>query len=151
MTTTSELCNMYPWGFQTKSLYSTSSPPSAALMRQWTGSVLLKIMACRLFGAMSMSNPVLRLLWIGPLGTNFSEILIKIQNVSFTKIHLKLSSAKWRHGGNELMKLTYIYLHQLNRAELFGWFLCMLIFGTEICLRFAFTISTRCDFPRMMS
>ena len=29
------------------------------------------------------------------LGTNFSIILIKIQNFSFTKVHLKLSSAKW--------------------------------------------------------
>ena len=28
-----------------------------------------------------------------PLGTNFSEILIKIQNFSFTKMHLKISSA----------------------------------------------------------
>ena len=36
------------------------------------------------------------LLAIGPLGTNFSEILIKIQNFSFTKMHLKISSAKWR-------------------------------------------------------
>ena len=26
----------------------------------------------------------------GPLGTNFSEILIKIQNFSFTKMHLKM-------------------------------------------------------------
>ena len=30
------------------------------------------------------------------LGTNFSEILIKIQNFSFTKMHLKISSVKWR-------------------------------------------------------
>ena len=35
------------------------------------------------------------LLSIGPFGTNFSEILIKIQNFSFTKIRLKISSAKW--------------------------------------------------------
>ena len=34
------------------------------------------------------------LLSIGPLGTNFSEILIKIWNFSFTKMHLKTSSAK---------------------------------------------------------
>ena len=33
---------------------------------------------------------------IGPSGTNFSEILIKVQNFSFTKMHLKVSSAKWR-------------------------------------------------------
>ena len=31
---------------------------------------------------------------IGPLRTNFSESLINIQNFSFTKMHLKISSAK---------------------------------------------------------
>ena len=33
---------------------------------------------------------------IGTLGTNFSEIGIKIQNFSFMKMHLKMSSAKWQ-------------------------------------------------------
>ena len=45
------------------------------------------------------------LLSIGTLGTNFNEILIKIQNFSLTKMHLKISSAKWRPfcpGGDEL-------------------------------------------------
>ena len=32
----------------------------------------------------------------GPLGTNFSEIVIEIHAFSFKKIHLKMSSAKWR-------------------------------------------------------
>ena len=36
------------------------------------------------------------ILLIGPLETNFSEILIGIQTFSFKKIHLKMSSAKWR-------------------------------------------------------
>ena len=36
------------------------------------------------------------LLSIRPLGTNFSEIVIKIQNFSFTKLHLKIPSAKWQ-------------------------------------------------------
>ena len=36
------------------------------------------------------------ILLIGPLGTNFIEISIKILTFSFTKIHLKVSSAKWR-------------------------------------------------------
>ena len=35
------------------------------------------------------------LLLIGPLGTNFSEILIKILTFSFKKMRLKVSSAKW--------------------------------------------------------
>ena len=45
------------------------------------------------------------LLSIGPSGTNFSEIWIKIQNFSFMKTHLKISSAKWWPfcpGGDEL-------------------------------------------------
>ena len=47
------------------------------------------------------------ILLIGPLGINFSEILIKINTFSFNKMHLKMSSAKWHlfHLGlNELMQ-----------------------------------------------
>ena len=36
------------------------------------------------------------ILWIGPLGTNFGEILIGIQTFAYKKVHLKISSAKWR-------------------------------------------------------
>ena len=36
------------------------------------------------------------ILLIGPTGTNFSEILIKSLTFSFTKMRLKVSSAKWR-------------------------------------------------------
>ena len=36
------------------------------------------------------------ILLIGPLGTNSSEILIGIQTFSFKRMHLKMSSAKWR-------------------------------------------------------
>ena len=36
------------------------------------------------------------ILLIGPLGTNFSEMLIKIHTFSFKKIHLKMSSGIWR-------------------------------------------------------
>ena len=46
------------------------------------------------------------LLSIEPLGTNFSEISFGIQTFSFTKMHLKMSSAKWRPfclGPNVLM------------------------------------------------
>ena len=44
--------------------------------------------------AIIWTNTGILLIW--PLGTNFSEILIKIQTFSFTKMHLKISSAKWR-------------------------------------------------------
>ena len=36
------------------------------------------------------------ILFIGPLRTNFSEILIKILTFSFTKMSLRVSSAKWQ-------------------------------------------------------
>ena len=36
------------------------------------------------------------ILLFGPLGSNFSEILIEIDTFSFKKMHLKLASAKWR-------------------------------------------------------
>ena len=36
------------------------------------------------------------ILLIGPLGTNFSEILIEIPMFSFKKMHLKVSAVKWR-------------------------------------------------------
>ena len=36
------------------------------------------------------------MLLIGPLGTNFSEILVEILTFSFKKMSLKVSSAKWR-------------------------------------------------------
>ena len=45
------------------------------------------------------------ILLIGPLGTNFSEILAEIITFSFKKMYLKVSSAKWRpfcHGLNVL-------------------------------------------------
>ena len=53
-----------------------SSPPSATYMRQWTGYVLVHIMACRLFGARPLSKQMRDLLSIGALRTNLSEILI---------------------------------------------------------------------------
>ena len=49
------------------------------------------------------------ILLIGPIGTNFNEILIGIQTFSFTKMYLKISSGKWRPfclGLNELKPVT---------------------------------------------
>ena len=70
-----------------------SSPPSAAYMLQWIRSALVPIMAV----AYSAPSHYLNQSWVivsWTLGTNFNEILIKIQNFSFTKMHLKISSAK---------------------------------------------------------
>ena len=56
------------------------------------------------------------LLLIGPLGTNFSEILIKILTYSFKKMRLKVSSAKRRPfclGLNVLIPPTTSYRRRL--------------------------------------
>ena len=47
------------------------------------------------------------ILLIGPSGTNFSELSIKIQTFSFKKNHLKVSSAKWRPFCVGLNELTH--------------------------------------------
>ena len=47
-------------------LINTSSP-SAAYMRQWTGSALVQVMACRLFGVKPLPEPMLPYCQLGPL------------------------------------------------------------------------------------
>ena len=61
------------------------------------------------------------ILLIGPLGTNFNEILIGIQTFSFKKMHLKVSSAKWRlfrFGLNELNDVMsgWVNAHRRDRT-----------------------------------
>ena len=84
-----------------------SSPPSAAYMRQWTGSSLVQVMPCRLFGAKPLPEPKLTYCQLdnGLLGSYFSEIWIGILSFSYKKMQLKMSSAKWWPfcpGGDEL-------------------------------------------------
>ena len=59
------------------------------------------------------------LLLIGPLGTNFSEILSEIQPFSFKKMHLKMSSAKWRPFcfGLNVLKGTDVISQLLDFSE----------------------------------
>ena len=47
------------------------------------------------------------ILLIGPLGINFREILIEILTFSFKKMHLKMSSGKWRPSCLGLNVLTH--------------------------------------------
>ena len=49
------------------------------------------------------------ILLVGPLGTNFTEILIEAHTFSFKKMHLEMSSWKWRPFclGLNVLKLTY--------------------------------------------
>ena len=53
-------------------------------------------MACRIFGAKTVTLTNAGLLLIGPLGTNLSEIWIEIEEFSWKKMNLNLSSSKWQ-------------------------------------------------------
>ena len=82
-----EICTIIPINLSTS---------NAAYMRQWTGSALPQVMARRLFVAKPLPEPNVDLLLIGPFGTNFGDIRIKIQTFSlfsFMQMYLKLSSA----------------------------------------------------------
>ena len=54
------------------------------------------------------------ILLIGPLGTIFSEILIRIQIFSFKKMRLKMSSGKWRPSCLCLNVLTGTWLSHVT-------------------------------------
>ena len=70
----------------------THLPVVLHIMRGWKKSALVHVMACSLFGAKPLPEPML----IESLGTNFSEIWIKTWNFSLMKMHLKMLSVKWQ-------------------------------------------------------
>ena len=81
-----------------------SSPHSAAYVRRWIGSALLQIMVCRLFDTKPLSGQTFRysqelsprpLVYRNKRQWNFNQI-IKIENFSFTEMHLNISSVKWQ-------------------------------------------------------
>ena len=64
--------------------------------------------------AIIWTNAGILLIW--PLGTNFNKTSIEIHTFSFKKVHLKLSSGKWRPfclGLNVLSKLPPITRYRL--------------------------------------
>ena len=87
-----------------------SSPPSAAYMRQCRGSALVQIMACRLYGAEPLSKPMMGYCELDP----YEQTSVKFQSkyFCFTKMHIKISSAKWRtfcQVGDELRPCPHTY------------------------------------------
>ena len=57
------------------------------------------------------------ILLIGPIGTYFSEILTGSQTFSFKKMHLKMSSAKWRPFCLGLNVLTWVICVSVWREQ----------------------------------
>ena len=68
-------------------------------------------MTCHLFSAKPLSKPMLGYYQPDPKEQKFSEILIKIQNFSFMKMHVKILSAKWQPFCPGLSVSTFISPH----------------------------------------
>ena len=101
------------WLFFWKLSHADSKQNNAFSCRHYTHILLTHPPSCRIYASVNWVSigsdnglsPIRRqaiiqtnadLLAIGPLRINFREILIKIQIFSFTKMHMKISSAKWR-------------------------------------------------------
>ena len=57
---------------------------------------------------------------IGPLGTNFSQILVAIHTFTFKRMHLKISSGKWRPfclGPSVLTKPICFWYHPTHTVQ----------------------------------
>ena len=72
-------------------------PPSATYMGRWTGSVLVQIMACRLFGAKTLSKLMLEYCQLDP----YEQTSVKFQS-KYKTIHSTTCNWKFRlrNGGH---------------------------------------------------
>ena len=87
------------------SRFTTIFPKRQLVKTHWGRVTHIRVLKLTITGSDNGLSPGRRqaifwtnpgILLIGPLGSNFSEILIGIQTFSFKKMHLKISSAKWR-------------------------------------------------------
>ena len=68
----------------------------------------------------------------GPLGTNFSEIIIKSHISSFKKMHLKMLSAKWRpFVSSSMSKPRWIQWKRVQTGDQYINLFCLLLCGVH--------------------
>ena len=93
------------------------------------------------------------ILLIGPLGTNFSEILIAIEIFSFKKMHLKISSGRWRPfclGLNVLKPLNTTTKPQQTTTKLYAYLIQYAIYAFTMIKTFKIIacMGTKCFVPQ---
>ena len=111
-----------------KAFFLNSSPPIAAYMHQVSIGSDNGLLPgwCQ---AIIITNA--GMLLIRSLGTNFSEILIKIHAFSFKKIHLKRSSGKWQPFFLSLNVLKHFFKWILFYKEHFQEFYSQWVLGPD--------------------
>ena len=88
-----------------------SSPPSAAYIRQWTGLVLVQIMACRLDGAKPLSEPLLTYCQLDPKEHISITFYSKLKYLHSRKMRWNMSCAFFPRGDE--LNLAMLNLFQL--------------------------------------
>ena len=73
-----------------------SSPPSAAYMRQWTGSSLVQAIDCRLFGAKPLTEPMLASCQLDSCEHIAGKFESELYNLYSWKCNWKCRLPKWR-------------------------------------------------------
>ena len=110
----SELCgDFFRWMFIPPAWYWLIKPEWRIYVSVKLSS-LVQIMACPLGRRQASIWTNAGILLIGPLGINFNEILIEINTFSFKKMHLKMSSAKWRPFRLGLNVLTHLLQDKMS-------------------------------------
>ena len=99
-------CHIFSFVFMIPSSYSCwPTWPKLIILTHWGRVTHIFISELTIIGSDNGLPPEWRqaiiwtnagILFIGFLGTDFSEICIEIFTFSFKKMHLKMSSAKWR-------------------------------------------------------
>ena len=87
---------------------------SAAYMRQWIGSTLVQIMACRLFGAKSLSEPVLGYCRLDPK----EQTSVKLQS-KYGAFYSRKRIWKYRlaNGGHFVqVEMSYLNLDEIQQS-----------------------------------
>ena len=98
--------SMLPWIFPGNPLKANGAPGNIqGNLTHWGRATHICVSNLTIIGSDNGLSPGRRqaitwtnvgILLIGPLGTNFSEMLIEIHTFLFKKILLKMSSGKWR-------------------------------------------------------
>ena len=110
--------------YQLTNRLTNSSLPGAAYMRQWTGSALVQIMACRLFGAKPLSEPMLKycqldltnkLQWNSNRNTKFF-----IQENAFENVVCEMAAILSR--GDDLLPSTVTVAAVVSSRSMSTWF-----------------------------
>ena len=108
-----KLSNKHWWCQQLKTAKLIEAEWHISYMRQQTNHHWFRLWLVAWSAIISTNAGILS---IGPLGTNFNEVLIKIHTFSFKKIHWKMSSGKWRPFCLGLNVLTSMW-HYFNDKQ----------------------------------